>query len=121
MLVRATRPGYYGDKLRREGEVFELVTMENGAEPVSAEKQFSKNWMEELDPETQKPKIARKPAVKVPGIPVAPPKGVPVTTGKPAGSAAPGMPAARPAAPAPAKPAVAPAPAKPATSDQTVI
>lgn len=38
MKVRALEKGYYGHKLRREGEVFH----------VEGEKAFSKKWMEKI-------------------------------------------------------------------------
>lgn len=49
MKVRATRLGYYGDRRRKPGEVFELRDRERRGKPYPAEEQFSATWMEKLD------------------------------------------------------------------------
>lgn len=49
MKVRATRLGFYGDKRRRPGEIFELRDRERRGKPYPAEEQFSKSWMERMD------------------------------------------------------------------------
>lgn len=56
MKVRATQLGYYGNKRVYEGEVFELTD----------KKQFSKKWMEEVEPgqKAESPKAAQKPSDK---------------------------------------------------------
>lgn len=60
MLVRATKLGYYDNKRRREGEVFELKSIKGkkkkgliveGDIVLKPEDQFSSNWMEKVDSE----------------------------------------------------------------------
>jgi hypothetical protein len=67
MKVRAIRLGYYAHKRRPEGSVFILEPLkrirpvkDSDGKPtgemkeivISPEQQFSKNWMEKVDPET---------------------------------------------------------------------
>lgn len=53
MKVRATAVGYYGDRRRRVGEVFELVERTVGSadkrRTATVEDQFSKRWMEKVE------------------------------------------------------------------------
>ena len=52
MKVRATRDGFYGDKLRKEDEEFELTD----------KKHFSKRWMEPASKKpTPKPEEEKEP------------------------------------------------------------
>ena len=59
MKVRAVKPGYYGDKRRKEGESFFLKD----------EKHFSKKWMEavakEEAPKKKAPRRKKKEEVEV--------------------------------------------------------
>ena len=53
MKVRAKMMGYYLHKRRREGVVFDLVTVkkkhkDGKIEVITPEKQFSENWMEKF-------------------------------------------------------------------------
>lgn len=72
MLVRATKRGNYGIALREPGDVFKLkpyegvfpeyktdargkvVSTKNVKRLVSAQEQFSENWMEEVEPQEAK-------------------------------------------------------------------
>lgn len=52
--VMATRLGYYGNRRRREGDVFELIDLtgkdaEGNSIKISAEKQFSSSWMKKVE------------------------------------------------------------------------
>lgn len=65
MKVRAKSLGYYGDRRRKEGEIFELVDRTVRGETVPAKSQFSDRWMEQVDadsssaePEQDEPKEA---------------------------------------------------------------
>jgi hypothetical protein len=65
MKVRAIAKGYYGHQIRQIGEVFELTAYEaknekGEKEKVSAEDQFSDQWMETADG-------SAPPSVKRPG------------------------------------------------------
>lgn len=48
--------GFYGQHLRQNGDVFDLVEREDRNGVVSVERQFSKKWMERVD----KPKAVIK-------------------------------------------------------------
>ena len=51
--VRATQLGYYEHKRRREGDVFVLVPRtDRYGNVMTAKSQFSKKWMELVDPAT---------------------------------------------------------------------
>ncbi len=53
MKVRAKALGYYGDRRRKEGDIFELVERIVGDKEkrrtLSVDQQFSEIWMEKLD------------------------------------------------------------------------
>lgn len=69
MKVRATQRGYYDLTMRKEGDVFELKPvkgLDGKGNPVlySAEQQFSKKWMESLDPVHATPSSSKKKMAK---------------------------------------------------------
>jgi len=53
MKVQATRPGYIYGVYRREGDVFDLVDVNQNDKHFSAESLFSSAWMKKLDVATK--------------------------------------------------------------------
>lgn len=54
MKVKAMKPGYHNHRLRKEGEVFDLVPIEGLSNDrkkkiFQSEEQFSEAWMQKLD------------------------------------------------------------------------
>lgn len=59
MKVKAIKLGYYDHKRIREGQTFELKPLKDvKGNIISAEKQFSENWMLSLD--AKKPTVQAK-------------------------------------------------------------
>lgn len=65
MKVKATQLGYHDHRRRRPGDVFVLRPIKKmDGSVITAEKQFSKNWMEKVDasvPEASRPKTPISP------------------------------------------------------------
>lgn len=66
MKVRATQLGYYGDRRRKPGEIFELKDRDRRGKPYPAEEQFSETWMETVDGSNPAPSAPSKPATSSP-------------------------------------------------------
>jgi len=67
--VKPTCLGYYGDKRRREGEVFDLVPRQDRkGKIITVEEQFSEVWMEKVDDATPEFAPSRKQAPMKPGL-----------------------------------------------------
>lgn len=52
LKVRATKLGYHDHRRRYAGDVFLLYPYKKDGKVVTPEQQFSKNWMEKVDPST---------------------------------------------------------------------
>jgi hypothetical protein len=74
MKVKATKPGYIYGIYRREGDVFDLVDVDQNDKHFSAENLFSSAWMKKLDvaqkvkvdePKVDEPKVEHKPKLSL--------------------------------------------------------